>query len=533
VKRRLLTALAIGGLVGVAVLVVGVLSLNRLVEANRQRILEYAAEVVGRPVSVGSITVSLWGGLGVRLAGVSLADEPQFGDPPLLRADAITGRADLLPLLRGDLLVSRVDLDAPTVNIVRDATGAWNFAGLRPQPRLAATVPPVPPPASPSLAIAALVAEARIRQGTVLVTDRGQPQYPTMHLTQLEASLQNISEHSPIDFRLAGALNRDSRNLDLTGSIGPVDNPSSIPVTLRGRIGPLGPHAVEFDDVRLDAVVAPDAIVISTLSGTAFRGSVTLSARVPRRDDADATLRGTVADLDLAPAVAVAAPHLHTPITGTATVHTDLHATGMSADAIRGSLAGNAELTVTDGIIQDFNLVNEVLGKITGLPGISSLVSATVKPKYRHLFEEPNTHLDRLHGTFQVADQRLHTDDLTIAASDYGARLRGWVAFDRQADLSGELFMSKRFSDDAAADVKEVRALLDKNGQLTIPFRLRGRLGEAKPEPELGPLIRALTEGAAGSVLNELLGGSRPGATPRIQDLGRALERGVRNLFGH
>ena len=125
-----------------------------------------------------------------------------------------------------------------------------------------------------------------------------------------------------------------------------------------------------------------------------------------------------------------------------------------------------------------------------------------------------------------------------MVATDYGVHASGWIAFNRDADLSGTLSMSKRFSNDVVTDIKEAKYLLDDSEQLAVPFRLNGKLGEAKPKPDADRLIallaRAVGHGAAGELLEGLLGGkSRRRATPGAADSEqRSLEKGLRQLFG-
>ena len=69
----LILLLLVGGLVAFAVS-----NLNSLVEANKDRLLAQAEQVLGRPLQIGDIDISLWGGIGARLQNVALADDPAF-----------------------------------------------------------------------------------------------------------------------------------------------------------------------------------------------------------------------------------------------------------------------------------------------------------------------------------------------------------------------------------------------------------------------------------------------------------------------
>src|SRR6266705_2961531 len=125
----------IGGVVVLLVLVIvaGVVlvSLNGLIDRNKQYILAQVKEAVGRDVTVGDIGVSLWGGVGARLKQFSVADDPAFAKEPFVRAEdqnhkvkACVGplgakaEANNLPL-EGDL-----DLDTvPLANLEKTVPG--------------------------------------------------------------------------------------------------------------------------------------------------------------------------------------------------------------------------------------------------------------------------------------------------------------------------------------------------------------------------------------------------------------------------
>ena len=116
-----------------------VLSLDRLIARNQDGIIEQAQTqaqaVLGRDVRIAHISVSLWDGIGVRLDDVRIADDADFGSEDFVRVAALTARAKLWPLLHGRFEVSRITAVQPHINLIRDATGRWNYTTLRPLAR--------------------------------------------------------------------------------------------------------------------------------------------------------------------------------------------------------------------------------------------------------------------------------------------------------------------------------------------------------------------------------------------------------------
>jgi hypothetical protein len=522
--RRVLLSLAIVGLIVVAALVAALLSLNHIVAANHDRIVERVAAAIGRPVQVDAITVSLRHGLGLRLLGVHIADDPRFGPGDFLQAASITGRTSLWPLLHGSLHVNAIEVTDPVVRIVRDAAGAWNVRGVADAaPRPIAGEPPSPI----SEALAVFVTQAGIENGTLDLTDLHSGRPETVRATHIDLTLADVSESTPIPFSLDAAVDGEARNVRLTGSVGPLNDGTAVPVVIDGVLGPVGPQQLRVDG-HMAAVLTPTALSVTTVAGNALGGQFSFKGELPRQADGPAWLTGTVTGVDVARLLRVAAPAAALRLTGTAEVSADLRSADTAPEALQHNLRGTLDVTVRNGVIQDFNIVTEVLGKITALPTIATLISASAKPKYGRLFSTRETRLETMHATFRVAEQRLQTDDLSILAADYGVRAAGWVSFDQHVDMVGTLTMSERFSGDVAADFKEIRRILDEHGQLVIPFRWRGKLGRATPRPEVGGLLQAVTMGAADDLVGKLLGGGTPKGTHP-----NPIEKSLRELFGH
>jgi AsmA-like protein len=544
--RKLVVAVLIVAVLAAAVFTAAALSLNRIIARNHDRILQRAVAALGRSVVVDSITVSLWGGIGIQLNNLRIADDTRFSTADFVRANALTARARLWPLLHGTLKVGRIDLTQPEIHLIRDTSGQWNYATLKPlqpgAPPTALAAPGIMRVAATTIStretLPLLVSHATVNDGTLIVEDRSQSPARTTRLSHTDLALRDVSPTTPIRFSIDAALQAEARNIHASGTVGPLSNRTAIPLELDGQFGPFGPRAIRIEEAHLKATITPASVRASQIDGRAFDGSFALTGEYPLRPGGTFALDGQFKDIAIAKALQLTMQDAEKRIDGAGRLNVDLRGTGNSGDSIQRTLNGTVTADVHQGVIKDFNLVDEVLGRITGLPGIDRLLSSNVKPKYAKLFAEPDTRFETLHGTFHVADQRIQTDDLATIAADYGMRATGWIGFDRQTDLSGRLLMSKAFSTDVVSDVKEAKYLLDNNAQLAVPFRLKGKIGEAKPQPDADYLIdaltRAVTRGGAKDLLEKLFGGKHsPKATPQAEDAGKALERGLRDLLGH
>ena len=107
----------------------------------RRSITWHLSQAFGRPVEVANYQFSIWAGPEIVADNVSVAEDPRFGNEYFLRAESLSARLAWSGLLRGHLVLGRVLLSHPSLNLVRGSGGGWNFAQWLPRPENS------PPPA--------------------------------------------------------------------------------------------------------------------------------------------------------------------------------------------------------------------------------------------------------------------------------------------------------------------------------------------------------------------------------------------------
>ncbi len=125
------TALKIIGIV-VAVLLVAAIALPFLVNVNsfRPQIESRLSEALGRPVTVGDLSLSLLSG-GVRADQLSIADDPKFSNAPFIKAKSLKVGVELMPLIFSKQLnVTEFVIDEPEIALLRNQASVWNFSSL-------------------------------------------------------------------------------------------------------------------------------------------------------------------------------------------------------------------------------------------------------------------------------------------------------------------------------------------------------------------------------------------------------------------
>lgn len=96
----------------------------------KSRIILSMSSAIGRPVDIGSVHVRILPRPGFELENLVVYDDPSFGAEPMLRAGEVTASLRLTSLLRGRLEIARLDLNEPSLNLVRNANGRWNLEML-------------------------------------------------------------------------------------------------------------------------------------------------------------------------------------------------------------------------------------------------------------------------------------------------------------------------------------------------------------------------------------------------------------------
>lgn len=100
------------------------------VNRYRGRVAGAISRALGREVAVSNIELKLLPRPGVVLYNFVAADDPSYGAEPMLRAEQVTAYLRLTSLWRGRLEIGTLDLDSPSLNLVRRSDGHWNIEEL-------------------------------------------------------------------------------------------------------------------------------------------------------------------------------------------------------------------------------------------------------------------------------------------------------------------------------------------------------------------------------------------------------------------
>ncbi len=224
--RRALTATLI-----VIVLVVTflALSLNTLIEKNRENIQVQIQKALGRSIAFDNLRLDLWGGLGLTAQNVRISDDPRFAATPLIQTKELKMQVRWLPLLRWNIEISKFILEEPEIQIIKNEAGNFNILALAgPRKKVKGTKEKKIKEATETKRqspLTFLVSRIRVSQGKIHYVDRSSKQPVEIHLQNLDLDLKGVGLKGTARIKLAAnLLDGQSQNLTLEGSVGPFNS---------------------------------------------------------------------------------------------------------------------------------------------------------------------------------------------------------------------------------------------------------------------------------------------------------------------
>jgi len=252
-------ALKIVGIV-IALLIVAILVLPFVVNVNnyRPRIESELTTALGRNVTVGNLSLSLWSG-SLAADNIAIADDPSFSSSPFIKAQTLNVGVEIVPLILSKTLhITELTLSQPQVNLLRNREGKWNFSSIgtaSPTKKTGATPPSsagqAPPPSgaeagktSPStpenpkeasnpksessIEQNLSVGKLSIKDGQVSIADTAKANKPHIY-KNVNLTVKDFSFSSQFPFTLTADL-PGGGNINLDGNAGPI-NPSDASIT--------------------------------------------------------------------------------------------------------------------------------------------------------------------------------------------------------------------------------------------------------------------------------------------------------------
>ena len=235
-------ALAGGLLLVVAAVGTGVvlMRMRGVLLGRSDELVAAVGRAVGLPIAAESVTVSWWPP-GVTAQDLVIPDQSPYGPGDLARADEARIQVALLPLLRGEIVVTEVRLVSPVLFVVRGVDGGWNV-GATP---VRAVAPHGGEAGGAASAPAVIIDSIRVRNARLVYRDRAIPGLGELEVKAGNALLRRHDDSYRVDFN-AEALGGPEENVEgwmVVPATG--DGPATLQV-----------HASDLAGARLPDVIA-------------------------------------------------------------------------------------------------------------------------------------------------------------------------------------------------------------------------------------------------------------------------------------
>ncbi len=322
-------------------------------------------------------------------------------------------------------------------------------------------------------------------------------------------------EVSPADFQASLPEDRKAdviKNLNSEGTLSVKDGAITYQGKLTSVQGTL--YKIDYKDLGTSLVLENKIASIRNFHLNALNGSLqadgeyAFNTPTPRF-----SLVSKAQGLDVGELYRSVSPKSSRDVQGRLNADMKIAGSGKEWTEIKPSLRGQGQAEVLQGALLDFNIADNVLSGITGIPGLTSLINPQLRKKYPETFESKDTKFKELKGQFDLADARMNIKDLRIAAADYTVQGNGWVDFEKRADFQAVLLLSPGLSADLARSAREIAYMLNNQNQFELPFTVSGTLPKLKARPDanyIGKMVqRGFMRKGAEELQQRLLGKER------------------------
>ncbi len=125
-----LVLMGVGAVVALFVIVAISLPLFLNADSFRTKIETTLTQSLGRKVTIGKLSLSVWSG-GLVAENTTIADDATFSNQPFIQADSVTIKVELLPLIFDKkLVIQGFEMDSPKIQLLRAANGTWNYSTI-------------------------------------------------------------------------------------------------------------------------------------------------------------------------------------------------------------------------------------------------------------------------------------------------------------------------------------------------------------------------------------------------------------------
>lgn len=444
-----------------------------------------AKPILGREVTIERVRIILL--RGIRLDGVVVANKEGFAKEPLFFGKRMVVKYELLPLLHRELVIKKVVLLEPKILLERDRDGVWNFSGIgktqmtadknaddrRNQRQSASKI-------SGNQRLALTISQVVIKKGEVSLEDRS-----SAALKSLKAG---IDLSSSIEMK-EGFASRGRINL----------------TNLTAQMNPTTKKPLKVSKLEIPYEFKDGLLTIESLKASTCPGELKAEAKIDLKKT-EYNLKAKIEKMEI-----------NDLLSSLTTVK----------DMVYGTLATDLEVEAKGKgrkLVQDAKgkgFINLTQGRIRGLPLqkklLTSLSSALPIPSLEEIpYNSISSHFNLKEIKIKTEDFELNSDLMKISAQGSYSPASAGLDFDITVKTTHKLIRS--------LDIPV--QLRDEEGNVSLPFELKGTIQDPKVQPKWEKMIKKALEKTVEEELEKALGKEEAGAAKEvIKGLGELFKK--------
>lgn len=531
-------------------------------DKHKPTVIAEIEKAVGHPVDLAKISLTWKGGIALGLDGLAIYPGEDKTGKPSIELESASALLRIFPLLRGSVEMGSIKLIRPAFQVRQERDGTITIPGVK----LPEKTDSSGSAGGTAAGLSFLIDSIEIEKGALLFTDYKQVPPLVIALNDADIKLEPISLTRPVNIEAdARFLSEEEQNLHFKGrlKLPGINKParleevrfetdlSLIDLDELARVlpkadlsilkqSPNGKIKIKAEQINLDENV------LATLEGEASLtgGGLSVTAlREPLRDiDLEVALKNTevtikkfdarlgngsfsalgkvsnvltipegtitanFTNLDLGKTL-VQGPPQNPQINGIASGNFQGSFRGNQDYDIKQSLTGSGVIRMNEAKITNFNLLNEVITKISAIPGLGRRLNERLSEEYKQKLTAPETVFSDVELPIKVERGAVELSKLDITSDGFNLTGAGYYglttgSFGAQTMLSLDQELSSAF----IRSVQELSYLTNEKGWLQIPIRVDGNANGVKVLPDLQYIGTKLASFKAQELLSGLLG---------------------------
>ena len=532
--------ISIAGLVVLAVIALAIFIKTFDVNRYKPQIISEASKALARQVDFQKayLGISLFRGIELKISNLAISEDPAFGKGEFLAVKDISVGVDVLGyILQKKISITSVLIDSPKITLIRQKDNSFNVQTIA-KPAEAGKEIMKSSPATSALAIPAiLISSIKNINGTLTYIDYSFEPPLRLEVLELTAAVSKVSLTAPFPFVVEAAVLSAKKNIRLEGKASfdlktnevaitelkgatelsnilmskvpiafPMTKGAILPASLKGNLnltmdkltaGPKGLGALAADcalangilqfkelaspvkDVAAAVKITENKVSFDKVSAAIGEGSINAQGAI---DDylakQDYSVNADIKDLKLEDLIVQ--DNSPVKVEGLAAGKISVKGSGFSPEALKSSLSGNADISVTKAKLKNINVLRTVLDKISVIPGLSQKIEAGLPEKFKQKLAAKDTVLSDIKLPVTIENGRVMVKDVTLGADEFLFKGNGEAGLSGDYSLEGSFLIPQELSASMVAAVSQLQYLLNEQNQISIPLKISGQAPEMK-----------------------------------------------------